>query len=68
MSWKRESERVGKEVDLEERFTWTQILALLRFQPQANYYLVSLLVFPHLSNEVFKQLHHKLAIGLVLGL
>lgn len=44
-------------MDSEVRLTWAQILALLRFQPQANYYLASLLVFSHLSNEAFKQLH-----------
>lgn len=40
-----------KEMDLEARLTWAQILALLRFQPRAYHYLASLLVFPHLSNE-----------------
>lgn len=56
-----------KEMDLEVRFTWAQILALLRFQPRANDYLASLLVFPHLSNEAFKQPHRKPAIWVRAG-
>lgn len=65
MSWERGSESVGK-ADRRKTHS-TQTSARLRFQPWTNYYLASLRLFPHLSNEGFKQLHHKLALWVKVG-